>query len=94
MVRFKRINISRLMQWRNTVFSHQDFRRFPRSRDVRKGQDQFWQHVPGKEYLTGNPLYAPGLQAILLDAARNEDEEWKINYTPLQVDPDVFPTLS
>ncbi|KAL5366256.1 hypothetical protein BJX96DRAFT_180566 [Aspergillus floccosus] len=69
------------------------FRSFPRSGDVRESRGQFWQHVPGNEYLAANPLYVPGLQTILLDAARDEDELGKRKYTPLQVDRDVFTSL-
>ncbi|KAJ5979985.1 hypothetical protein N7481_007283 [Penicillium waksmanii] len=72
--RFNRINIPGLMTWRNAEFSYSDFRKFPRSEDVRKSRDQFWQHLPGKEYLAANPLYVPGLPTILLNAAKKEED--------------------
>jgi hypothetical protein len=71
--RFNRINISGLMKWRNSEFSYHDFRKFPRSEDVRKSRKQFWQHLPGKEYLAANPLYVPGLPSLLLNAANEEE---------------------
>lgn len=72
--RFNRINISGLIKWRNAEFSYCDFRKFPRSEDVHKCRQQFWQHLPGKEYLAANPLYVPGLPTILLGAAKKEDD--------------------
>lgn len=103
-VRFNRINISGLIKWRDAEFSYEDFHSFPRSGDVLEGQEQFWQHVPGKEYLAANPLYVPGLRTILLNAGRNEEEltrnrieESKLpkrNHTSLQVGhDDVFASM-
>lgn len=73
-LRFNRINISGLIKWRDAEFSYEDFHSFPRSGDVLEGQEQFWQHVPGKEYLAANPLYVPGLRTILQNADREESE--------------------
>lgn len=75
-MRFDRINISGLMRWRNSEFSWDDFHNFPRSGDVFEGQDQFWQHVPGREYLVANPLYVPALPTILLNAAKVKKESY------------------
>lgn len=92
-VRFERINVSGLMKWRNAELSFTDLHSFPWSDDVVEGQEQFWLHVPGKEYLAANPLYVPGFQALLLDAARSEDEQSQRNCSPAQVDKDVFASL-
>lgn len=70
--RFNRINISGLMKWYNAEVLSDDWFDFPRSEDVHKSRDQFWQHLPGKEYLAANPLYVPGLPAFLLNAAQVE----------------------
>jgi hypothetical protein len=72
--RFNRINISGLIKWRDAEFSYEDFHSFPWSGDVFEGQDQWWQHVPGKEYLAANPLYVPGLETFLLNAGRKEED--------------------
>ncbi|KAJ5240885.1 uncharacterized protein N7469_002476 [Penicillium citrinum] len=73
--RFNCINIPGLIKWRNSELSYDDFHSFPRSADVFEGQDQFWHHAPGREYLAANPLYVPALPTILLNAAK-EKEEW------------------
>lgn len=69
-LRFKRVNLSGLMAWRNNEIAWQDFYSFPRPRDVKNAQEQWWLHEPGSEYLVANPLYVPGLPALLLDAVK------------------------
>ncbi|KAF3389074.1 hypothetical protein F1880_003721, partial [Penicillium rolfsii] len=71
--RFNRVNISGLMKWRDAEFSYEDFHSFPWSGDVFEGQDQWWEHVPGREYLAANPLYVPGLETFLLDAGKLDE---------------------
>ncbi|KAJ5381059.1 uncharacterized protein N7496_003487 [Penicillium cataractarum] len=73
--RFNCVNIPGLIKWRDAEFSYEAFHGFPRSGDVLEGQEQFWQHVPGKEYLAANPLYVPGLRDILQNADRMEEYE-------------------
>jgi hypothetical protein len=103
-VQFNRIHISGLIKWRDAELSYKDLHSYPRSGDVLEGQEQFWRHVPGKEYLAANPLYVPGLRTILLNAGRNEEdlshgrmegsEFPKRNHTSLQVGhDDVFASI-
>lgn len=61
------------MKWRDAEFSSKDFHGSRWSGDVFEGQDQWWQHVPGKEYLAANPLYVPGLETFLLDEGRKAE---------------------
>ncbi|KAL2816566.1 hypothetical protein BJX63DRAFT_420009 [Aspergillus granulosus] len=69
---FGRVNVNGLMKWRDAESSYKAFHEFPRIADVLEAQEQWWEHVPGKEYLAANPLYVPGLPALLLDAAKEE----------------------
>lgn len=39
--------------------------RFPRSKDLRLGQEQDWHHEPGHEYLAANPVLMPRLKEVL-----------------------------
>ncbi|KAL2831471.1 hypothetical protein BDW59DRAFT_169731 [Aspergillus cavernicola] len=71
--RFKLINVSGLIKWRNAESSYEDFHSFPRVGEVHSAQEQFWCHEPGSEYLTANPLYVPGLPTLLQSAAEDED---------------------
>jgi hypothetical protein len=70
-VQFGKVNIDGLMKWRNAESSYEDFHEFPRTGDVLEAQEQWWEHVPGKEYLAANPLYVPGLPALLQDATED-----------------------
>ncbi|KAL4815799.1 hypothetical protein BDW67DRAFT_176109 [Aspergillus spinulosporus] len=72
-VLFNRVNVSGLMKWRNAECSYKAFYDFPRIADVFEAQEQFWRHVPGREYLSANPLYVPGLPALLRAAAEEDD---------------------
>jgi hypothetical protein len=69
---FNKVNVSGLMKWRNAECSYEAFHEFPRIGDVLEAQEQFWRHIPGREYLAANPLYVPGLPALLRDAAEEE----------------------
>lgn len=60
------------MAWRNAEFDWSAFKSFPRAKDVKSSQDQWWSHKPGTEYLVANPLYVPGLSEILLAAVKEE----------------------
>ncbi|KAL3443125.1 hypothetical protein BJX65DRAFT_209572 [Aspergillus insuetus] len=70
-MQFGKVNVDGLMNWRNAESSYEDFDAFPRIADVFEGQEQWWEHVPGKEYLAANPLYVPGLPALLRGAAED-----------------------
>lgn len=71
-IQFQRINVSRLMTWRNAEFDWAAFGSFPRAKEVKASQEQWWSHDPGTEYLVSNPLYVPGLPEILLSAVKDE----------------------
>ncbi|CAI7640467.1 unnamed protein product [Penicillium crustosum] len=71
-IQFQRINISGLMTWRNAEFDWAAFGSFPRAKEVKASQEQWWSHKPGTEYLVSNPLYVPGLPEILLSAVKDE----------------------
>ncbi|KAL4981699.1 hypothetical protein BDW68DRAFT_75775 [Aspergillus falconensis] len=74
---FNKVNVSGLMRWRNAECTYEAFHEFPRIADVIEAQEQFWRHVPGREYLAANPLYVPGLPALLRAAA---EPEGKMDY--------------
>ncbi|KAL4996659.1 hypothetical protein BDV10DRAFT_171576 [Aspergillus recurvatus] len=69
---FNKVNVSGLMKWRNAECSFEAFHEFPRIADVFEAQEQFWRHIPGQEYLAANPLYVPGLPALLRASAEQE----------------------
>ncbi|KAJ5371566.1 Major facilitator superfamily domain general substrate transporter [Penicillium concentricum] len=71
-VQFQRVNVAGLMTWRNAEFDYKAFGSFPRAKEVTSSRHQWWEHVPGSEYLVANPLYVPGLPEILLAAVKNE----------------------
>ncbi|KAL3458757.1 hypothetical protein BJX64DRAFT_212746 [Aspergillus heterothallicus] len=73
-IQFGKVNVDGLMKWRNHESSYEDFHEFPRAGDVFDAREQWWDHIPGNEYLAANPLYIPGFPGLLLDAARREDE--------------------
>lgn len=60
------------MTWRNAEFDWDAFESFPRAKEVKASQEQWWSHKPGTEYLVSNPLYVPGLPEILLSAVKDE----------------------
>ncbi|KAL2871596.1 F-box protein [Aspergillus lucknowensis] len=70
-VHFGKVNVDGLMKWRNAESDYNAFNSFPRSRDVFEAQEQWWNHSPGKEYLAANPLYVPGLPAMLFGASQD-----------------------
>ncbi|KAK2810650.1 hypothetical protein FQN50_002690 [Emmonsiellopsis sp. PD_5] len=73
---FNHVNVSGLMKWRNAESSYEAIAEFPRDPDVTDGQDQWWCHDPGKEYLAANPLYIPNLPAILRSAIKNDEDNF------------------
>ncbi|KAJ5779354.1 hypothetical protein N7457_007074, partial [Penicillium paradoxum] len=77
--RFKHVNVSGLMKWRNAEFDWDGFQEFPRTGDVFGGQEQFWRHEPKSEYLAANPLSIPNLPTLLLAAVKPEDVNEDVN---------------
>ncbi|KAK2742855.1 hypothetical protein FQN55_007639 [Onygenales sp. PD_40] len=73
---FGHVNVPGLMEWRNAESSYEDFNEFPHGPDVEAGQEQWWCHEPGKEYLAANPLYVPNLPAILRSAIKNDEDNF------------------
>ncbi|KAI2714267.1 hypothetical protein CBS147354_7436 [Penicillium roqueforti] len=74
-VQFQCINASGLMTWRNSEFDYDSRDSFPRCKEVRSSQKQWWFHQPGTEYLIANPLDVPGLPEILLAAVENQESD-------------------
>lgn len=70
--RFGRVNLNYLMEWWGLGGSEEDFEKRNNHEDVKKGQEQCWDHSPGAEYLAANPLYVPGLPSILHTAIRDD----------------------
>jgi hypothetical protein len=71
-VQFQHINVSGLMTWRNYEFDRDAAHSFPRAGEVNKARNQWWNHEDGSEHLVANPLYVPGLPALLRDAVHEE----------------------
>ncbi|KAJ5125081.1 uncharacterized protein N7515_008906 [Penicillium bovifimosum] len=69
-VQFQEINVSGLMMWRNSELDWDVFRSFPRTEEVNRAREQWWNHEDGSEHLVANPLFVPGLPALLRDAVR------------------------
>ncbi|KAL2842925.1 hypothetical protein BJY01DRAFT_216253 [Aspergillus pseudoustus] len=67
-----KVNVSGLMQWRDAESSYEQFHAFPRIADVLEAREQWWDHMPDREYLAANPLYVPGLPALLRSAASGD----------------------
>ncbi|KAL2061910.1 hypothetical protein VTL71DRAFT_7288 [Oculimacula yallundae] len=74
---FKKVSINRLglidvhglWSWRDLeAVCYDDFRQFPRSQAVKAGNQQWWEHEPGNEYLAVNPVTIPGFPALLRSA--------------------------
>ncbi|RAK74662.1 F-box protein [Aspergillus fijiensis CBS 313.89] len=71
---FNKVNVNGLIKWRDAECSYEEFHEFPRAGDVLESQEQWWDHKPGREYLAANPLYVPGLPALLAEATSEEVE--------------------
>ncbi|RAH68411.1 F-box protein [Aspergillus aculeatinus CBS 121060] len=71
---FNKVNVDGLIKWRDAECSYEEFHEFPRAGDVLESQEQWWDHKPGREYLAANPLYVPGLPALLVGATSQEQE--------------------
>lgn len=63
------------MTWRNSEFDYDSRDSFPRCKEVKSSQKQWWFHQPGTEYLIANPLDVPGLPEILLAAVENQESD-------------------
>ncbi|KAJ5601075.1 hypothetical protein N7510_010609 [Penicillium lagena] len=82
---FGHVNTTGLMNWRKAECTFEDFHGFPRDAAVIAGQEQFWLHEPGQEYLVANPLYVPNLVPLLL-AAIKEDGNFNLSYGAFDID--------
>jgi hypothetical protein len=69
---FGRVDIHGLMGWRRLESGYEDFHNFPRDSAVSRGQEQWWSHDPGSEYLAANPIFIPALTPLLRSAVREE----------------------
>lgn len=62
------IDVNGLMGWWKVEDSYEDAYEFPRHKDVSDGDEQWWCHHRGSEYLAANPVFVPGLKNLLLPA--------------------------
>jgi hypothetical protein len=46
------------------------FVNFPKAYEVKNGNNQWWQHEPGSEYLVANPIDFPSLQSLFESCRR------------------------
>lgn len=65
------------MTWRNAEFDWDGFWSFPRAQDVERAREQWWHHESGSEYLVANPIYVPGLPAILLGTIKDDERSFQ-----------------
>ncbi|GKU20984.1 unnamed protein product [Fusarium langsethiae] len=63
--RYSVVNIHGLTQWWRIENTYRDFHDFPREKVVKDGQEQWWNHGLGNEYLVANPCLIPGLEPLL-----------------------------
>ncbi|MCJ1391456.1 hypothetical protein MMC18_004320 [Xylographa bjoerkii] len=64
------IDIEGLWYWRALEGSYEAFFcEFPRDYAVKNGDDQFWKHEPGSEFLAANPIEIPGFAALVIETA-------------------------
>ncbi|KAJ5807810.1 hypothetical protein N7474_009079, partial [Penicillium riverlandense] len=82
---FGHVNTTGLMNWRKVECTFEDFHKFPRDAAVVAGQEQFWIHEPGQEYLVANPLYVPNLVPLLRSAIK-EDGNFALSNGAFDID--------
>lgn len=80
-----RVDVHGLWMWRQLEGQYEDlFEKFPRHPAVKIGNEQWWNHEPGDEFLAANPVDIPGL-AVLLDGLRRTTQSvegmrpWNVN---------------
>ncbi|KAF4335203.1 salicylate hydroxylase [Fusarium beomiforme] len=75
--RYGTVDIECLMKWWYLESGYDDFFLFPRHPAVKRGQEQWWRHERGSEFLVANPCFIPGLDALFQSAqsvkGSNED---------------------
>ncbi|KAH7384778.1 hypothetical protein BKA64DRAFT_681415 [Cadophora sp. MPI-SDFR-AT-0126] len=76
---FKRVSIERLghidvhglWAWRDLEGTYKEFfEQFPRAFEVSNGDEQWWYHEPGNEFLAANPVEIPGFSMLLKKSER------------------------
>ncbi|KAM5350187.1 hypothetical protein ACJ41O_006692 [Fusarium nematophilum] len=66
--RYGVVDIECLTQWWAMEANFEDFHAFPRHRATKSGQEQYWTHNGGHEFLAANPCFVPGLESLLSSA--------------------------
>ncbi|KAL4731183.1 hypothetical protein ACLX1H_000144 [Fusarium chlamydosporum] len=62
------VDVECLTQWWRLEATYEELFDFPRVDAVRNGQQQWWEHNLGDEYLVANPCFVPGLESVLQSA--------------------------
>lgn len=70
--RFGRVEINSLMEWLKIFKQPPGYGRFARDPAVERGEDQWWNHNQGDEFLAANPIFVPALEPILRSAVHEE----------------------
>lgn len=63
--RYGRFDIHALGNWWRECADWRYMHEFPRAKDVKAGEDEWWQHYVGSEYLATNPCFLPSLRQLL-----------------------------
>ncbi|KAJ9654315.1 hypothetical protein H2198_006613 [Neophaeococcomyces mojaviensis] len=63
--RIERVDIAMLASWWTLNASYEKFHSFPRDAAVKRGEEQWWQHNIGDEFLAANPCFIPEYEKML-----------------------------
>ncbi|KAL9567426.1 hypothetical protein ACKAV7_008376 [Fusarium commune] len=71
--RYGVVDINCLIRWWELEATWDEFYEFPRHRTVKGGQQQWWEHTKGDEFLAANPCFVPGLESVLDSTQRSRE---------------------
>ncbi|KAL9563836.1 hypothetical protein ACKAV7_012008 [Fusarium commune] len=94
--RYRIVDIDCLMRWWELEATFDKFNEFPRHHAVKRGQQQWWEHIKGDEFLAANPCFVPGLESMLDSTQRSGEAhtEEDSEITPTAVSQTPAPTDS
>ncbi|KAF7898650.1 hypothetical protein EAF00_005096 [Botryotinia globosa] len=73
-LRLGRVDLQGFMAlWHRSACSNCGFQNIKQDSIIKECKQQWWNHIPGSEYLAANPHDIPGLSLILLEAYRHQN---------------------
>lgn len=73
--RSNNIEIDALGSWWLLSADYETFHSFPRSAAVKRGEEQWWRHIPGDEHLAADACFVPKLQSLAADAVASDNAQ-------------------